>query len=68
MQENGTLVYVSQLPDCDFCKESGEKVSAQFDGKTVFGPWANMCDIHFGQFAIGLGIGRGQKLEVKKDD
>lgn len=31
----------SELPICDFCDEP-----ARYDGKTIHGPWANMCPIH----------------------
>jgi len=34
-------VKVPELPKCDFCDET-----ARYDGKTVFGPWAYMCDRH----------------------
>ena len=52
--------YVSELPTCDFCDKE-----AQYDGKTVMGPWGNMCTLHFGQYGTGLGTGRGQELAVR---
>lgn len=55
-----TQTFVSELPKCDFCDEQ-----ARYDGKTVMGPWANMCVLHFGQYGTGLGTGRGQELVVK---
>lgn len=58
-------VTVAVLPNCDFCQETGTTKPAAVDGKTVFGPWANMCDEHFQQHGIGLGLGRGQQLVVK---
>lgn len=54
-------VTVFSLPKCDFCAKR-----AAYDGRTVFGPWANMCPVHFGQFGVGLGLGKGQKLALKK--
>jgi hypothetical protein len=54
-----TSVKVQQLPSCDFCGST-----AQYDAATSFGPWANMCEPHFKQYGLGLGTGRGQKLEV----
>ena len=53
----GTEVTVSQLPKCDFCDKQ-----ATYDGKTTFGPWANMCEAHNWLHGIGLGVGRGQRL------
>jgi hypothetical protein len=50
-------VRVAVVPDCDFC---GKR--AAYDGKTVMGPWANMCADHFVDFGLGLGLGRGQRL------
>ena len=52
-------VKVSIIPHCDFCD-----LPAKYDGKTIGGPWANMCEEHFLDFGIGLGTGKGQKLEA----
>ena len=61
-----TEVYVTKLPECDVHKyERGTPgVEAVYDGKTIRGPWANMCEECFGTHGIGLGTGRGQKLIV----
>lgn len=51
---------VSQLPKCNFCDDS-----ALYDGMTVYGPWAYMCQGCFDLHGIGtLGLGKGQRLEV----
>ena len=63
MAKAHTKVEVSKLPDCDFCGDE-----AQYDGKTVLGPWANMCRVCFGKYGIGLGLGIGQKLIVFKEE
>ncbi len=55
-------VKVPRIPDCDICKSAGETAVAVVDGKTTFGPWANMCEPHFAQHGVGLGTGRGQML------
>ncbi len=55
-----TSVLISEPKLCDFCLEKGEEVEAQYDGKTVYGAWANMCKEHFQRY--GLGLGRGQRL------
>ena len=49
---------VAILPSCDMCKVN----TAAYDGKTVYGPWAYMCEECFGVHGIGLGLGVGQKL------
>jgi hypothetical protein len=54
-----TSVKVQQLPSCDICGKQ-----AEYDAKTIMGPWANMCESHFNELGTGLGTGRGQKLEV----
>jgi len=59
-------VEVAALPNCDFDQDT--KVPAAYDGKTKFGPWANMCERHFKVYGLGLGIGRGQKFVLKKED
>jgi hypothetical protein len=53
-----TSVKVEQLPNCDFCGET-----AEYDIKTTFGPWANACHKDFLVYGMGIGLGRGQKLE-----
>jgi len=50
---------VAVLPKCDFCAQT-----AAYDGKTRMGPWAYMCEAHYVQHGVGLGTGRGQRLEV----
>lgn len=62
MPKPHTEVVVETLPDCDFCKQEGKEVKAEYDGVTVFGPWANMCKEHYERYGLGLGLGRGQRL------
>ena len=57
-----SAVGVVELPHCDFCKEDFINKPATVDGKTCFGPWANMCDVHFSTHGVGLGLGKGQRL------
>lgn len=62
-----TEVKVSHLPNCDLCERDGKTVPAAYDGKTVFGPWANMCQDDFITYGVGLGTGRGQRLILSED-
>lgn len=52
---------VEALPQCDFGVAYHE---ALYDGATTQGPWAYMCEEHFQEFGVGLGMGVGQKLVV----
>lgn len=63
---DGTSVEVSSYPDCDIhTYQLGQPgVEAHYDGKTIMGPWANMCDECFAQYGVGLGVGQGQRLVV----
>jgi hypothetical protein len=69
----GTEVkWLGEIPSCNFCVEDNDlsdvkvKVErAKYDGKTIYGPWAYMCQKHFMMYGMGLGEGRGQKL-IKK--
>ena len=61
MKKNHTEVVVSERSKCDFCKEE-----AKYDGRTFIGPWANMCELHFEEYGVGLGLGKGQKLILEK--
>lgn len=50
---------------CDLC---GKGITTVFvDGKTVYGPWANMCPQCHGAFGIGLGLGKGQRFKLQID-
>jgi hypothetical protein len=50
---------------CDLC---GRKITDVFvDGKTLRGPWGNLCLLCHCQYGIGLGTGRGQKYERQPD-
>lgn len=61
-------VYVTRIPDCDFCAKEGKKVPAVYDAATTFGAWANMCENHFMVHArYGLGLGKGQRLILRKN-
>jgi hypothetical protein len=58
---NHTVAMVAKLPKCQLCP--GDR-DAEYDAKTIVGPWANMCAECFETYGIGLGLGRGQKLVV----
>jgi hypothetical protein len=51
-------VKLAVLPKCDFCDKP-----AHYDGKTKFGPWANMCKDHFKIHGIGISSGLVTRLE-----
>lgn len=55
-----TSVEVAVLPACDMCSALGLRVVER--GR---GPWADMCLVHFEDFGVGLGLGRGQRLVVR---
>ena len=52
---------VLRLPKCDFCDDT-----ARYDGRTALGPSAYMCECHFRQYGVGLGLGKGQRLVMVK--
>lgn len=58
----GNTIRTSVFHYCDLCPR-GDEVIAQYDGKTKWGPWANMCEKHFAEAGVGLGTGKGQKFE-----
>jgi len=64
-----TEVTVTVRPDCDIHKHrhGGKSVPAEYDGKTVMGPWAYMCQPCFEHYGVGLGMGRGQRLMVRDE-
>ena len=48
------------------CDMAGCEKEAEYDAKTIFGPWGNLCQDHFDAIGIGLGTGKGQRLIVKE--
>ena len=56
-----------KLPNCDECKSNWEIVPARYDAKTKYGYWAYLCEKCFKTEGIGLGVGRGTKLECVKE-
>ncbi len=59
----GMVTRIAQPNDCNFCF----RATALVDGKTVDGPWANMCAKCFMKYGVGLGVGRGQVLVWKSN-
>lgn len=51
---------VTTIPLCNLCTEAS--IPAAYDGKTIYGSWANMCEDHMASHGSGLGMGRGQRL------
>ena len=45
---------------CDFCSKS---VGEYIDGKTIYGPWADMCLACYKIKGVGLGLGLGQQYK-----
>lgn len=61
MTNRHTETKVKRFPKCDFCQSD-----ALYDGQTTAGPWANMCNLHFQELGVGLGLGKGQRLVIEK--
>jgi hypothetical protein len=62
----GTETEVMVLPPCQF-HSYGDPPLAAYDGKTIHGPWAYMCEGCFKMFGVGLGTGRGQRLVLSAE-
>lgn len=57
-----TSVEVLQLPKCDFCDER-----AKYDARIpAFATWGYVCPTHFQQFDCKVGLGKGQRLVLKR--
>jgi hypothetical protein len=67
---SGTTTIIAEPKLCDFCKMQNTEstIEAKVDGKTWMGQWANMCRVHFVDYGIGLGLGKGQLLIVQNLD
>lgn len=55
---------VASFPMCDICTDQGISNPAQYDGKTIYGYWANMCGKHHKAIGLGVGLGIGQKFVI----
>ena len=58
-----TTVIVDRLPQCDLCE-----CEAHYDARTVTGQWGYLCDQHYSEYGVGLGLGKGQELLTKGQD
>lgn len=47
---------------CDICGK--DLLLVRIDGKTAFGPWANMCPSCHRDQGIGFGTGKGQMFDI----
>ena len=47
---------------CDICGD--QRIERIVDGKTVYGPWAWMCERCHRVMGVGLGTGKGQLYDV----
>lgn len=57
----------SPLPKkCEICDN---KLGEFFvDGRTIFGPWAILCEKCYESFGCGLGVGNGQKYKTSNGE
>lgn len=54
--------WVGEKPrHCDLCARALTR--GWVDGKTIRGPWANMCHGCHKRYGVGLGLGRGQQYD-----
>ena len=74
MPKNGTVAYVTNLPDCDFASMDSDgdqrcQNTARYDFRTSGGPWANGCEEHYKMYRIHseLGLGKGQRLITERE-
>ncbi len=65
-----TQVEVARIPACDLCKLAGINPPhpAAYDAATRQGPWGYLCEQHFTDHGLGLGLGRGQRLVLRTPD
>lgn len=59
------IKYINPPLVCDNCKLPFKKF--MYDAKTVYGPWANLCNDCFNVIGLGIGTGLGQQY-IKNED
>lgn len=62
-KSDGTTALVPEYPKCCLCPDE-----AHFDCKIAGGSWGYVCDAHFLLVGGPLGIGRGQRLVLRRED
>lgn len=58
------VTFINPPKTCDICNKPFG--TFMYDAKTVYGPWACMCETCFNTVGVGLGTGLGQ--QYKKND
>jgi len=58
---SNTTTTITEPKTCDICDDD---TRAEYDARTAFGPWAYMFEDHFRKAGVGLGTGKGQRLEL----
>ena len=48
---------------CDLCHQ--DLIQQFIDGRTQMGPWAILCAVCHSRYGCGLGIGSGQRYDLK---
>ena len=48
--------------NCQLCESKGLKSPAVYDAKTQMGLWAYLCALCHKKYGVGLGLGKGSKL------
>jgi len=64
--ENMKTVEWNGRRDCDLCHRPCTKTL--YDARTLFGPWAVMCEKCYTSVGLGLGTGYGRKYKLTDDD
>jgi hypothetical protein len=56
------IIFVSHVPNCDFCNQEGKSTPGPYDFKTRYGPWGHGCEAHWKLYRAfdSLGTGNGQ--------
>lgn len=57
------MAYFREEYTCDIC--GALLATVRIDGRTRFGPWADMCVGCHARVGVGLGTGKGQKFDVE---
>jgi hypothetical protein len=62
LTEDKKVSKIFGIPKCDMCFLNGDKETAVYEAKTIFCPWAYLCEKCFDEVGISLKMGLGRKL------
>lgn len=63
MDKDNISVKIFPIPNCEICEHYGIETKAMYDARMPIGDWYYMCKSCYEKNGIGLGPGKGHRIE-----